>query len=388
MLRHALLICPLLAALLVVGAHAQQRKSPSNSAVDASQRNGAETVFASAASKVVFLITRESGEAHARASGIILTADGYIGTNYHALQGADRVEIRFFSDPADSEDYRSFGTAKLFYADAERDIAILKVNSNGLPFFACPTKTVCEARIGETVYAIGNPRGLSNTISEGIVSGIRADGDEDIIQHTAPISPGSSGGALVDSNGNLLGMNSWQVADGQNLNFAISATHLLEALEAARHATTALRFPPDAPIEAVSTTERRWNRTAIRAEFVELATSNERTTVNFWYALTNTTDADYRIDSLDEVTTAGLIGDGSLYGFNQGLSFEVPLIIPAHRQTNAILHFIPSIGLNLSIPDAAPATAVKRYKKKCNEFSPFVLLHVDGFRYLGRKNPL
>ncbi len=209
-----------------------------------------QTVFASSAAKVVFLISFQGDEAHARASGVILSPDGYIGTNYHALQGADTLEIRYFADPTNSDDYQVFGAAKLLYADAERDIAILKVNTTALPFFDCPTRTACVARIGETVYAIGNPKGFNNTISEGIVSGRRVAGGEDLIQHTAAISHGSSGGALVDANGGLLGINTWAIAEEQNLNFAISAKYLWEALEVARHATTALKFPPEAPTEA------------------------------------------------------------------------------------------------------------------------------------------
>lgn len=255
MLRHALLICPPLAVLLIVGAGAQQSKPPLNSTVDTLQKNGAEVVFATAASKVVFLITRKSGELQARASGVVLTADGFIATNYHALAGADAVEIRFFPNAVDSENYQSFNGAKLLYADRERDIAILKVTSKSLPFLECPARTGCEPRVGETVYAIGNPKGLTNTISEGIVSALRADAGEDIIQHTAPISPGSSGGALVDSNGDLLGINSWQVTDAQNLNFAISAKYLFEALSKARQTTSALSFPPESSNEGDSSLE-------------------------------------------------------------------------------------------------------------------------------------
>ncbi len=226
-----------------------QTKPPerlARSTTPAPQKDPAEAVFAETASKIVFLITRKSGEPYSRASGVILSVDGYIATNYHALQGADTVEIRFFPDPGDSEDYQSFNRAKLLYIDPDRDIAVLKVNSHSLPFLKCPAGS--EARVGERVYAIGNPKGLSNTISEGIVSALRSVESEDVIQHTAPISPGSSGGALVDSSGALVGMNSWQVADAQNLNFAISAKHLLAALAAARLTTTALSFPRETSV--------------------------------------------------------------------------------------------------------------------------------------------
>jgi len=246
MLDRIVLICTLLVAPLPLCAQVQPRKPPAKSAAPAPQKDTAEAVFAKTAPKVVFLITRKSGELYSRASGVILSADGYIATNYHALQGADAVEIRFFPDPGNSEDYQSFNGAKLLYADPDSDIAVLKINSNSLPFLKCPANAGCEARVGEKVYAIGNPKGLSNTISEGIVSALRSVEGEDVIQHTAPISPGSSGGALVDSSGALLGMNSWQVTDAQNLNFAISVKHLLTALASARQTKTALSFPPDA----------------------------------------------------------------------------------------------------------------------------------------------
>ena len=101
MLQRILLICPMLGVLLLGPVYAGQSQPSANSPVHPPQKDGAESVFATAASKVVFLIIRKSGELHASASGIILTADGYIVTNYHVLQGGDAVEIRFFRDPED-----------------------------------------------------------------------------------------------------------------------------------------------------------------------------------------------------------------------------------------------------------------------------------------------
>jgi len=275
---RAFLIC-----LLASGGVCSQSRTSSGSrnlsSAETPQKSPAEVVFASAASKVVYLITRKAGEVYARASGVVLTADGYIATNYHALQGADAVEIQFFPDPADTANYQSFNGARLLYADARRDIAVLKVNSKTLPFLECLV-TGCDARVGETVYAIGNPMGLSNTISQGIVSALRSVESEEIVQHTAAISPGSSGGALVDSTGALLGMNSWQVADAQNLNFAISAKHVWEALQTARHSTIALSFPPETPADdASSPEERAWLALQLR-DYIQAANQAEQAVAN------------------------------------------------------------------------------------------------------------
>ena len=131
--RRTILIWSLL--MFLGGDASAQHKGPSGNVV--SQRDPA-TYIASSAAKVVFLISFQGDEAHARASGVILSPDGYIGTNYHALQGADTLEIRYFADPTNSDDYQVFGAAKLLYADAERDIAILKVNTTALHFSTVP----------------------------------------------------------------------------------------------------------------------------------------------------------------------------------------------------------------------------------------------------------
>lgn len=203
----------------------------------------AHGVFQSVGSKVVELISRRGGEPIELASGILLSDDGYIVTNYHALQGADSIEVRYFPDPQHLTRYEVFTFAEILYLDFARDIAVIKIEANALPFLACERANTCKPQIGEQVYAIGSPEGLTDTISNGIVSALRNTGSEIVIQHTAPISPGSSGGALVDANGNLLGMNSWQVESGQNLNFAISAQYLYQALQLARDRSISLPFP-------------------------------------------------------------------------------------------------------------------------------------------------
>ena len=111
-------------------------------------KDSAERVYSSSAKWVDILIARRANELHSSASGIILATEGYIATNYHALQGADAVEVRYFADPEDSENYQSFNGAKLLYADAKHDIAVLtKVNAKALPFWnARQTQIVSLAR--------------------------------------------------------------------------------------------------------------------------------------------------------------------------------------------------------------------------------------------------
>ena len=130
--------------------------------------------------------------------------------------------------------------AVLKYYDKKTDTAVLKIEGQGFESFGLLARTV---RVGERVYAIGNPRGLEQSISEGIVSGLRLEDGTWWIQHSAPISPGSSGGALISSRGELLGINSWFVKESQGLNFAVPASTLAGAYSGARALQGFLRLP-------------------------------------------------------------------------------------------------------------------------------------------------
>jgi VWFA-related protein len=130
----------------------------------------------------------------------------------------------------------------LKYYDKDSDTAVLKVAGQGFDFFAVAQRPV---RVGERVYAIGNPEGLEQSMTDGIVSGIREDGGTRWIQHSAPISHGSSGGALVSSRGELLGINSFLLKESQNLNFAVPAATLVRALSNAKKVGGFFSTPPD-----------------------------------------------------------------------------------------------------------------------------------------------
>jgi serine protease Do len=138
-------------------------------------------------------------------SGVIISSDGYIVTNNHVVDGADELTVTL----SDGREFK----AKVVGRDPLTDIAVVKVDAKGLPAitFADSGKT----EVGDRVLAIGNPFGIGETVTSGIVSatgrqvGLLADvkGYEDFIQTDAAINPGNSGGALVDINGRLVGIN-------------------------------------------------------------------------------------------------------------------------------------------------------------------------------------
>jgi len=137
-------------------------------------------------------------------SGVVVSADGYILTNYHVVEAADKIEVALNN----GQKFK----AKVIGADPESDIAVLKIDSDGeLPVITFAASD--SLRVGDVVLAIGNPFGVGQTVTSGIVSALGRthlgiNTFENFIQTDAAINPGNSGGALVDSNGNLVGINS------------------------------------------------------------------------------------------------------------------------------------------------------------------------------------
>ncbi len=154
-------------------------------------------------------------------SGVIVTKDGYILTNNHVVEGADKIEITL----ADGREF----TAKLVGADKASDVAVLKIKAADLPFATMADSDKIET--GDIVLAVGNPFGIGQTVTMGMVSATRrsgmADGMayQDFIQTDAAINPGNSGGALVDAVGRLVGVNTMILSNGgggnQGIGFAI-----------------------------------------------------------------------------------------------------------------------------------------------------------------------
>lgn len=139
---------------------------------------------------------------HGLGSGVIVTKDGYILTNNHVVDGAKEVKVTL-------PDGREF-TAKVIGRDDKTDIAVIKIDAKGLP--TIPMADSQNVKVGDVVLAVGNPFGVGETVTEGIVSaknrgGMGIEHYENFIQTDAPINPGNSGGALVDIDGRLVGIN-------------------------------------------------------------------------------------------------------------------------------------------------------------------------------------
>jgi S1-C subfamily serine protease len=168
----------------------------------------------------VVLITTDQ----ALGSGVILRTDGIIATNFHVINGASSASVKLSNGDI-------YDDVSVLDTDERKDIAILKIKATNLPVIE--TANSDDVQIGGTVYTIGAPKGLSGSLSAGIVSALRSISEFDpresgfrVIQFTAPISPGSSGGALLDSSGRLIGLPFAFRVETQNVNLAIPANYV------------------------------------------------------------------------------------------------------------------------------------------------------------------
>jgi S1-C subfamily serine protease len=163
-------------------------------------------------------------------SGVIVSADGYIITNHHVIDGAEQIKV-------DLSDGRTLD-AKLVGSDPPSDLALLKVSQTGLPSLTPGDSD--KVRVGDVALAIGNPLGIGQTVTMGIISAKgrstgRAAGTLKTLQTDAPINQGNSGGALVNTTGELIGVNSQIIggATGGNIGigFAIPANMVKNVMD-------------------------------------------------------------------------------------------------------------------------------------------------------------
>lgn len=183
-------------------------------------------------------------------SGFIVDPKGWIVTNDHVVENARRIHVGL--DGGDAEI-----PAELVANWPELDLAVLSIPRTDLPFLSLADPVAAE--IGSEVYALGSPLGLRNSVSKGILSARRTVDDLELFQITAPVSSGSSGGPVLTSSGEVLGVTVGTLESGQNLNFAIPANYVYELLTNPDHAYVRDRAASKRPSASPGNESRRFD---------------------------------------------------------------------------------------------------------------------------------
>lgn len=179
-----------------------------------------DEIYAKCAPSVFLISTYDvRGDAYATGSGFFVDANGTAVTNYHVIENAFKVDIS-------TTDGKVYSDVKVLAYSITHDIAILKVGGSGFPYLTIGDSSKIKG--GEVVYAIGNPRGLTSSITDGLISNVRREDYDNRIQISVPISPGNSGGALINGKGAVIGITQSTLVTGQNLNFAVPINMAME----------------------------------------------------------------------------------------------------------------------------------------------------------------
>jgi S1-C subfamily serine protease len=168
-------------------------------------------------SGVVSIVTNS-----AKGSGFIISNDGYIVTNYHVIAGAKSISVVPYENSAKP--------VELIGYNSNIDIALLKINGS---YESLSFGNSDNAEIGEKVIAMGNPFGLSFSVTEGIVSSLHRPGSNGLnvyIQTDVPLNPGNSGGPLIDKQGKVIGINNFKIGEAESLGFALESNQAIETI--------------------------------------------------------------------------------------------------------------------------------------------------------------
>jgi len=210
---------------------------PATSAVDLD----AAALFAKASPCVVRIeIMKADFTKMGQGSGFLVSSDGVIVTNHHVMRAGRKGMVLF-------GDEKAYPVAAVLAQDEKKDLAVIKINATDMPYLELFPKDK-KPEIGARAFAIGTPVGYTNTLSEGLVSGLRDQENRSVVQTTAPISSGSSGGPLLDAKARVIGVNTYvHVEHGggsivENINFAVASKEVRELLTRAMAAKA--KLPP------------------------------------------------------------------------------------------------------------------------------------------------
>jgi len=165
----------------------------------------------------IVTISADKGDKLSIGTGFFAVKEGVIVTAYHVINGAKSAVAKF-------SDGETFDVSGVVDADPVRDVAILRVKVFGKPLLSV---NPADPVVGSKVCAVGAPKGLEFSVSDGIVSQVQTMDGVKQLQFTCPVSPGNSGGPLINGKGEVIGVVDWQYVEGQNLNFAVPMSYVL-----------------------------------------------------------------------------------------------------------------------------------------------------------------
>ena len=191
--------------------------------ITAANAQGPQQIAKKALVSTVLLVMEDAnGQPLSLGSGFFIR-NGQVATNLHVVKGASRGYAKLVGQKT------KYDIEGITAVDAKRDLVILKISVPGAQVISLGDSDTVQ--VGAPIYAVGNPRGLEGTFSQGIISSIRKVGTDKILQLTAPISPGSSGGPVLNHKGQVIGVSVATFRGGQNLNFAIPSNYLKKLME-------------------------------------------------------------------------------------------------------------------------------------------------------------
>jgi S1-C subfamily serine protease len=155
-------------------------------------------------------------------TGFIVSPDGLIATNLHVVAGNSDITVTL-------SDHREFQVVEIWNGDVKRDLVIMRIQAKKLPVI--PLGDSDNIHPGDAVVAIGHPLGLEDTVSNGLVSAVRKLDKGTVLQISAPIAPGSSGGPIFNDHGEVIGVATAIMLGGQNINFGVPVSYVKELLK-------------------------------------------------------------------------------------------------------------------------------------------------------------
>jgi hypothetical protein len=199
-------------------------------------------------------------------TGFVVRADGWVATNFHVVRGATEISVVF-------SDHRELPVVEIMNANRLHDLVILRVEAHGLPVLAVGDSDA--VRPGDSVLAIGHPLGLEDTVSNGLISAVRhVHAGLDVLQVSAPIAPGSSGGPLFNDHGEVIGVATAFMNSGQNLNFGLPSKYVTELVDNPRPISMALFSAAMAALQSQATQSQAHSQPPRQIPHLELSALN------------------------------------------------------------------------------------------------------------------